>query len=96
QGRIALMGLSGFVLMLALFYLLAAVVEEPAGHPDGFFGLLYLAIPLLLAWASATVGLVFGLLALLWKKDFAVINLLCILTGAFVMFWAIAEVMGHG
>jgi len=95
QGGIALMGASGFVFMLALFYLLAAVVQEPAVHPEGFFGLLYLAIPLLLAWASATTGLVFGLFAMIGKKDFAVLNLLSILIGAFVMFWAIAEVMGH-
>lgn len=90
------MGSSGVVFMLALFYLLAAVVEEPAVHSEGFFGLLYLAIPLLLAWAFASAGLVFGLLALIGKKDFAVLNLLSILIGAFVMIWAIAEVAGNG
>jgi len=95
-GWIALMGTSGFILMLALFFLLAAVVVEPTVHPDGFFGLLYLAIPLLLAWASATAGLAFGLIALIGKKDFAVLNLISILVGAFVMFWAIAEVTGNG
>ncbi len=96
HGWIALMGLSGFILMLALFYLLAATVDEPAVHPDGFFGLLYLAIPLLLAWASATTGLVFGLFAMIGKKDFAVLNLISILIGAFVMLWAIAEITGNG
>jgi|GEM_PF-1138808 len=93
-GWIGLVGIAGFCFCLALFFFLNAVVPDTG--VDGFFANPHLALPLLAAWAFATVGLFAGLLAMILKKDYAVIAFLAVLIGAFVMFWALAEIFAEG
>ena len=47
------------------------------------------------AAAAAITGAIVGALALVAKRERSFLIVLSILLGAFVLYWAIAELMGH-
>lgn len=83
------------ITFFALFVLwLLYVLVTPMARPTFFSDPLH-AILILGAAAAAITGAIIGALALVVKRERSFMIVLSILLGAFVLYWAIAELMGH-
>ncbi|MCH7761818.1 hypothetical protein IIA15_10545 [candidate division TA06 bacterium] len=80
---------------LVLFVLwLLYVQATPMARPTFFSDPLH-AVLILGAAAAAITGAIVGALALVAKRERFFIILLSVLLGVFVLYWTIAELMGH-
>jgi uncharacterized integral membrane protein len=83
------------ITFLALFVLwLLYVQATPIARPTFFSDPLH-AFLILGAAAAAITGAIVGALALVAKREQSFMLVLSILLGVFVLYWAIAELMGH-
>ncbi len=83
------------ITFLVLFVLwLLYVQATPMARPTFFSDPLH-AVLILGAAAAAITGAIVGVLALVAKRERSLIILLSVLLGAFVLYWTIAELMGH-
>ncbi|HSM34759.1 MAG TPA: hypothetical protein VK837_00050 [Longimicrobiales bacterium] len=76
--------------MLWLFYIGATPKARPTFFSDPVH-----AVMLLGAAASAVAGAVLGAVAIAAKRERSYMVLLSVLVGSFVLWWAIAEAIGH-
>jgi hypothetical protein len=86
-------GLATTFLVLFVLWLLY-VQATPMARPTFFSDPLH-AVLILGAAAAAIAGAIVGVLALVAKRERSFIILLSVLLGAFVLYWTIAELMGH-
>jgi uncharacterized integral membrane protein len=86
-------GLATTFLVLFVLWLLY-VQATPMARPTFFSDPLH-AVLILGAAAAAITGAIVGVLALVAKRERSLIILLSVLLGAFVLYWTIAELMGH-
>ena len=85
--------LSGaFVLLFAswLLYVAATPMSRPTFFSDPIH-----AVILLAAVAAAIAGGVVGLGAIVVKRDVTILTLASVALGGFVLWWMIAEIIGH-
>lgn len=73
-----------------LLYVQAAPMARPTFFSDPLHAVLILA-----AAAAAVTGAIVGGLAVVAKRERSFVILLSVLLGAFVLYWAIAELVGH-
>ena len=83
------------ITFLVLFVLwLLYVQATPMARPTFFSDPLH-AVLILAAAAAAITGAIVGALALVAKRERSLMILLSVLLGAIVLYWTIAELMGH-
>ena len=76
--------------MLWLLYLKATPMERPTFFSDPLHAVLILG-----AAVSAISGAIVGTMAFLVKHERSLLPLLSIIVGGFVLYWTIAELIGH-
>ena len=83
------------ITFMALFGLwLLYVQATPMSRPTFFSDPLH-AVLILSAATAAIIGAIAGALALVAKRERSFMILLSVLLGAFVLYWTIAELLGH-
>jgi len=92
SGKWAVYAIFGFFGSLVIFYGLVA-----AGLRGGetFFSNPALAIPILLAASCGIASAFLAFWALVFKKDRKLLLAMCLLVGAFVLYFTIGELIGH-
>jgi hypothetical protein len=87
-GKLSAWLIVGFILLLALFFVLVAAGQRGG---EGFFDNLLLTVPMLIAGTCAIVSLVVGIVGVVKSRERSVIVYVAMLIGLLVLFWVIAE-----
>ena len=85
------LGFAFFILMVVFFALVAA--GQRGG--DTFFSNLWLTVPILLAGAAGIAGGVAAAIAIVRDGERSIFSFAGVLLGAIVIFWTVAELIGH-
>lgn len=88
-GRIAAIGMTVFVLLMGLFAILVAAGQRGG---DEFFDNLWLTVPVLVAFASAVVATVAGVVAVVGQRERSVAAIAATIVGLAVTIFGFMEV----
>lgn len=82
-------------IVLVAIIIVAAMNINTTRSDTGFFGNMPLAVMTLGAFSCAVISMVTGLIVVIKNKERSAIVYLCILIGAFIIYFGIAQVVGE-
>lgn len=93
-GRYALWLIAVAIVLIGVLIALGSGIETPTVN-EGFFNNLPLALLTLAAFISGICSFIAGLVALIKNKDYSILVWICLIIGAFIIYFGISQILGE-